>query len=153
MIKFATPSRVRGDRLSLRYPVTDRRWDWWTAIWLEPDLDAGRLRFGYCVESTISRIKRRAVGVVSLGERDTGRASTIHEGREETWDVPSIFPPLGHGPTLLRVQKAGQVARPVRMCARSSTNIASSYAFGEVMQTPSRPREEGGTTDQCSALM
>ena len=95
--------------------VTDHRWDWWTTIWLELDLDARRLRFGYGVESTISRIKRRAVGVVGLGERDTGRASAIREGRGETWDVPSIFPPLGHGPTPLRVQKAGQVARPVRM--------------------------------------
>jgi len=65
----------------------------------------------------------------------------------------SISPPLGHGPAWLRVQNAGQVAQPAGMCARSRTNIPSSYAFREEMRMLSRPRADGLTMDQSSARM
>jgi len=65
----------------------------------------------------------------------------------------SISPPAGHGPCWLRVQKAGQVAQPAGMCAKSRTNIASSYAVCEEMRTLSRPRADGSTMDQSSARM
>ena len=65
----------------------------------------------------------------------------------------SISPPEGHGPAWLRVQKAGQVAQPAGMCARSRTNIASSYALCEEMRTLSRPRAVELTMDQSSARM
>src|SRR5216684_7579673 len=65
----------------------------------------------------------------------------------------SISPPEGHGPAWLRVQKAGQVAQPAGMCARSRTNIASSYALCEEKRTLSRPRAVELTMDQSSARM
>jgi hypothetical protein len=63
----------------------------------------------------------------------------------------SISPPLGHGPFSLRVQKAGQVAQPAGMCARSSTIKASSYAVFEEMRMLSRPRALGSTMLTSSA--
>ena len=65
----------------------------------------------------------------------------------------SISPPAGHGPAWLRVQKAGQVAQPAGIWARSRTNIPSSYAFCEEMRMLSRPRALGLTMDQSSARM
>jgi hypothetical protein len=78
------------------------------------------------------------------------------ETRETGERMPSmisISPPAGHGPAWLRVQKAGQVAQPVGMCAKSRTKIASSYAFCEEMRMLSRPRADGSTVDQSSARM
>ena len=63
----------------------------------------------------------------------------------------SISPPAGHGPCWLKDQKAGQVAQPAGICARSSTKIASSYALCEEMRMLSRPRALGPTMDQSSA--
>src|SRR5712672_2616256 len=63
----------------------------------------------------------------------------------------SISPPLGHGPVLLRVQNAGQVAHPAGMCSTSRTMIESSYAFCEWMRTLERPRRLSSTKDTSSA--
>src|SRR5712671_4405770 len=68
--------------------------------------------------------------------------------------VPSMMstsPPAGHGPVLLRVQNAGQVAHPTGMCATSRTTIESSYTFCEWMRMLERPRAAGSTMDTSSA--
>ena len=96
-------------------------------------------------------ILRAQIGTYKRG--DARMADSEEETREMGERMPSmisISPPAGHGPAWLRVQKAGQVAQPVGMCARSRTNIPSLYAFCEVMRKLSRPRADASTVDQSS---
>ena len=100
-----------------------------------PSLQPAQPNGGHCApgRSVQSRVVLR--GQIETCKGGGTRMSDLKKETREMGDrmpsMMSISPPAGHGPASLRVQKAGQVAQPAGMCARSRMNIASSYAFSE----------------------
>jgi len=67
-----TPSSVRCDLFSIRYPTSDYlRWDVGAISRPEPELNAGISRFRYNVISATIEVKCRAVGGATSREDDT----------------------------------------------------------------------------------